>query len=311
MAKSLFKKLFTSIKNDSLTEAASDIDALIRRYPSKPNNYIKKGDICQKIGNTADAVAAYHRAADIYTEQGFLKTALAIYKLILRVDPGNSTAFKNSEQMLSELQEQDKASIIPIPTKRAPAHEGSRADTADIISPPVHEAPVQQEKRAGKKDEVVIRYVKEISKHTFLSAFSGRELESIVQKADVRNFSPGEAIVREGDTGDSVFIVREGTAEVVFTILDVNILLATLKPGDIFGEIAFLTGSDRTASVIAKENMIVLELDRPLIEEMVELKPEILEHMNDTYHSRAKKTEKRKSQSQDEKFLKGLKNLKR
>jgi CRP-like cAMP-binding protein len=297
MEKTLFKKLFKSLKADKTTDAISDIDRLIKKNPSKPNNYIKKGDIYQKLGRNTEAIDAYQKAVDIYIDQGFSKTALAVYKLILRIDPGNKTAFKGSEKIISDLQLQEKT-------------------FAKASLPPVKKQVKQQQEEAvrreeaAKKEKVDIRYYEDVSKNTFLSPFNKKELETIFRKAKIRYFPAGEVVIREGDSGDSIFAIRQGNAEVVFTILGRNLLLDTLDSGDIFGEIAFFTGRERTASVIAKGNLIVLEFDRPLIEEMIELKPEIMEHMNETYHCRIKKTDERKHQSKDERFLEGLKKLK-
>jgi CRP/FNR family cyclic AMP-dependent transcriptional regulator len=62
---------------------------------------------------------------------------------------------------------------------------------------------------------------------------------------------PARRSFTEGDFGYAMFIVKEGTAEV----LQNETVLRTLGPGDVFGEIAVLSGGRRTATVIARTPM--------------------------------------------------------
>jgi CRP/FNR family transcriptional regulator len=75
-----------------------------------------------------------------------------------------------------------------------------------------------------------------------------------------RSFAPGEAIVREGETGVGVFMIRSGKVEVTKESGDEVEHLNTLGPGDVFGEIALLTDLPRSATVRAIEQTEVLGL---------------------------------------------------
>jgi CRP-like cAMP-binding protein len=67
----------------------------------------------------------------------------------------------------------------------------------------------------------------------------------------LRTYSPGETIVTEGDRSYECYIVRRGFVEVQRS----SAKLARLGPGDVFGELAMLTGRPRTASVVALEDV--------------------------------------------------------
>ena len=68
----------------------------------------------------------------------------------------------------------------------------------------------------------------------------------------------GTTLVKEGDFGHGAFAITDGTAEVVH-------VLRTLEPGDMFGEIAVLSGGRRTATVVASTDMtLVTVLNREL-----------------------------------------------
>ena len=77
-----------------------------------------------------------------------------------------------------------------------------------------------------------------------------------------RVFKPGEVAVREGDPGDSMFIISTGEVRATVDRDGQQLPVATLRDGDFFGEMAVLTGEPRTATVTAVKNTEVLELNR-------------------------------------------------
>jgi CRP/FNR family transcriptional regulator, cyclic AMP receptor protein len=93
------------------------------------------------------------------------------------------------------------------------------------------------------------------------SELSTAELERIAQVGVPRSFPRDTRVFHEGDTGDSCYIVREGSCRVTREHPDGRaITLATLGPGAIFGELAMLDGERRSASVEATENTELLAL---------------------------------------------------
>lgn len=74
----------------------------------------------------------------------------------------------------------------------------------------------------------------------------------------VRRFEAGEAIVTEGERGDSAYIIVGGECEVFKTLPDgTRTVLRRMGPGDVFGETALLTGETRSASVVALDEVEV------------------------------------------------------
>lgn len=102
------------------------------------------------------------------------------------------------------------------------------------------------------------KYISDISIRNFLklstalSPLSPNEIRELLAAMHQMEFSQNDAIIREGETGNSLFILRSGAAKVVKESQGERIL-TQFKPGDCFGESALLNGQRHTASVYATE----------------------------------------------------------
>ena len=75
-------------------------------------------------------------------------------------------------------------------------------------------------------------------------------------------YNSGEIIIKEGTIGDSAFILRQGSVEVRKKTKVEDLLLATLEAQEIFGEMGLIEDKPRSATVIAKSQVIVDEISR-------------------------------------------------
>jgi CRP-like cAMP-binding protein len=93
-----------------------------------------------------------------------------------------------------------------------------------------------------------------------------RELASIAASMRERTFPAGDTVIQEGSGGAGFFVVDDGSAEVSVG----GEVRATIGPGDYFGEIALLTGSERTATIRAVTDLRCFGLTawdfKPLVE---------------------------------------------
>lgn len=88
--------------------------------------------------------------------------------------------------------------------------------------------------------------------------FSKKHLQRLAADTDELTFEPGEAVVREGELGETLFVVLEGEGKVVRGSRKVG----TVLPGDFFGELAAIDAQPRSASVVAVTPLRVLRLFR-------------------------------------------------
>lgn len=80
---------------------------------------------------------------------------------------------------------------------------------------------------------------------------------TVEQKLPNRRFKSGDCIFQEGDKGEVAYIIDDGFVEICTVIDNKPTLLNTLKPGDMFGELALVDGSPRSASAYAKTDTIL------------------------------------------------------
>lgn len=79
-----------------------------------------------------------------------------------------------------------------------------------------------------------------------------------------RAYRKGDLIFSQGDRGESLFIVAEGLVKLSLTSVEgAEMVLATLRPPSVFGELALLDGGARTASARALQETTLLALTRP------------------------------------------------
>ncbi|MDP2168298.1 MAG: cyclic nucleotide-binding domain-containing protein [Thermodesulfovibrionales bacterium] len=292
---------FNALKGQEWPKALETLNAIKEIEPSNPNVYLKIGDLLQRTGQAAGAVSAYHKAACHLIESGFQHKALAIYKLILRVDPDDYETIKKSTELLMEI-ESSKAGASRIAGIEPAAQEQSQAlsfpsyeeeATAEQPSPETDfsswEAITLPPQAAEPAKEAEHPHVPAI-----FSSLTVEESEEILGRAPLRVYEAGCSAVAEGDIGGgSMFVIKTGRAKVIAHILGKKIELATLSEGDVFGEVAFLTGRPRTASVIAEDRLEAYEIDRPLVEEVIEKNPLVLEKLQDFFYSRVQDTIKK------------------
>ena len=97
--------------------------------------------------------------------------------------------------------------------------------------------------------------------HLF-EGFSEQDARDFIAWAARFDAGPGEAVIREGEEGQDMFIVVAGSLKVVKARGGEEQDLAVLEPGDSFGEIALLDSGPRSASVVAITASTLLRFER-------------------------------------------------
>jgi CRP-like cAMP-binding protein len=112
----------------------------------------------------------------------------------------------------------------------------------------------------------------------------------LVRRFSAHDVPAGVSILREGEPGRGLFIVLSGEVDVSKIDGDAKVLLATLKPGDIFGEISLLHDEPVSASVSAARACTVLVLEKATFTKLVSAFPAIREYLSQLGDDRAMDT---------------------
>ncbi|HET9323650.1 MAG TPA: cyclic nucleotide-binding domain-containing protein [Gaiellaceae bacterium] len=115
------------------------------------------------------------------------------------------------------------------------------------------------------------------------SDLNGKELDQIASTMRRREFSAGQEIAREGESGVGFFVIEEGNAKVSVHGAERR----RLGPGDYFGEIALIAQGARTATVTAESDLSALGMTfwdfRPLVESNASIAWKLLQSFAKTY----------------------------
>ena len=98
---------------------------------------------------------------------------------------------------------------------------------------------------------------------------SRRHLRQLSKLANETNVRSGGYVVQAGQPGRAFYVILEGRAKVVRGAGPSGRRVATLGPGDFFGELALLDGGPRTASVIAEGDLVAIRVPRSAFRRML------------------------------------------
>jgi signal-transduction protein with cAMP-binding, CBS, and nucleotidyltransferase domain len=108
-----------------------------------------------------------------------------------------------------------------------------------------------------------------------LNRMSDAQRSAFIAASRVRDVAAGATIVTEGELGDAAWFIVDGLVAAGSPTADGGYRsLSTMEPGDFFGEIAALTGSRRTATVVAERPTTLVEVPAATLRELMSV-PEL------------------------------------
>ncbi len=135
-------------------------------------------------------------------------------------------------------------------------------------------------------NEVFLNIVRKIP---FFSFLTNEEHEGIVEKIKLHFFPAGHTIFRIGDPGDNMYVIREGSVEVLD---EKGQIIAILGENEFFGEMALISSDPRNATVRVRENSELFSLDRECLLNIFQKYPLMGEVICHTYLSREEENRK-------------------
>lgn len=112
-------------------------------------------------------------------------------------------------------------------------------------------------------------------------------VELFRHQIDLQAIPAGQVLFKEGDQGNFMYVLMSGTAEIMVR----NRVVETAEAGTIFGEMAIIDGSTRSATVVAKSDCKFLPIELERFNFLVQQKPEFALHVMRVLANRLRKTD--------------------
>jgi CRP-like cAMP-binding protein len=153
----------------------------------------------------------------------------------------------------------------------------------------------------GTEAVTVLKYLRIIESSTpTKSAPAGKQAAASPEDAGSaslsrfgRTFQPGEIIFSEYEPGDTFYMIQSGSVELTKIVGDIEKKITILHASDVFGEMAILEDSPRSAMAIAMEAVQVLEFNRQNFEILLQNNAQIAMKLLKTFTARIKDAKRR------------------
>jgi cAMP-dependent protein kinase regulator len=226
-----------------------------------------------------DALDVYRSVAVAYQKEGRLLQALAVCRSILELAPDDL----ETNVLLQELEaartggspgeeptRHDDGHRLPLaPQPEVAVGPDDFEDDEPVTPPPIDFA--QTVRGLGREPPAVLARI-----------VTGAAQAELAARLMTHRFAPGEVIVREGDRGDSCFVIASGTVRVTKGDVEVN----RMGPGSFFGELALLADGRRHATVHAVEACELHEIPRLVLDALSARHPEVRPALERLYRER-------------------------
>jgi hypothetical protein len=137
----------------------------------------------------------------------------------------------------------------------------------DEIFPGAEAAPSAAPAAASSGTQIVVS--------PLFADFAVDEMVAVIQGLRLLTFDRGKVILREGDRGDSLYMLTSGSVRAFVKKDGRQAPLADIDEGAFFGEMSILTGKPRTATIVALDRCELLELDRTTLNEITKAHPHV------------------------------------
>lgn len=255
-----------------LKEVVDECRRRLRDDPADTGAVLRLADALALGGDPREAIQVLNRAGPRLQKAGRLVEAIAVYKKVEELDP--------KAEITSSFLSQIELKKLLEATAKAQAQVLAAAPSAPGPAAP---PPAEMVERR-KKSERVHALRKEIPLLKDIPPFL---FELVLEKIHLRTLAPGQALFAEGDDGSSLSFVAAGELVVSAKGDDgVPVLLGLLGPGDVAGEISFLSGVPRTATVAARTRVDLLELDRNALTPLVKKHRHVADALSRLYAER-------------------------
>lgn len=202
---------------------------------------------------------------------------LLSYKILHKVFPEDLHIARPLIQMLLDRQQKEQARDLALATARRLLAAGNSNYAIPFLA-------MCQQLGHPEKDEIDALFnMARIASSTSLPAESGSgqtftlieqlsdtEALGFLKQGRLKHVEEGGIVVKQGDSSQTFYLILEGGVDVCITVEDGHSeTVTTLQPGHFFGELACVYRQPRSATVIARENLLLLEFSEHFISQLM------------------------------------------
>jgi small-conductance mechanosensitive channel/CRP-like cAMP-binding protein len=211
-------------------------------------------------------MAATSPAPEVFLDH-FGDSAIVYQVRVWTHEVARLTRFRDQVQSRVWFEVTRRGHQIPVPIRTVRLHQAAEE--------------AQQQLRSRRGDTA-----RRLRATPFFASLEAARVDELASRARSQLWEPGEELVREGDPGDSLFVVTRGRLEVLQRGEKGAVVVGHLAEDDFFGEASLLTGSPRSATVRAVDPTEVLMLSREALAPTLEADPGLAEVLSNVLAER-------------------------
>ncbi len=241
-------------------EALGMYCALLELQPANLDVRLRTADTLLALGQVQRAAVTYTALARHAATSGHPLHALVALKILSTLVPQFDVLLRGFAQTYAAASPRlGRGARVAPPDPGQPLP----ADMQVVAPSALDELCVRAEALASNFDNAGLHYPEKLAPIPLFSLLPEQDFAAVLGAVRLLRSQPGVAIITEGDPGHSFFVLARGRIRVTKKAADGSeVQLATLHAGSIFGEMALLSNSPRTATVSTEIDCDLLEFDR-------------------------------------------------
>ncbi|MGB3050366.1 MAG: cyclic nucleotide-binding domain-containing protein [Polyangiales bacterium] len=304
-SRKLREKLHAALRRERLSEALRQYEALQEVEPQEARWPHRKGDLLKRLGRPNHAVEAYEQAIDLYAQQGFVARAAAMAKVVMGIAPERVDVLSRVKpDAARKLHRSSRSAIVtadlePEPEGQEITHTQKKRISTDALplianpstvddalrfsTPPgtrrptldldISDVELQDRPRLGEDsldERPTPEHLAQLPSVPLFAEIPHPMLARIVQESRLIVLEPGESLIERGTTADALYVLVEGSVQLIRAI-DEDVMV--LSEGDVVGISCLLERVCYEGDVTAQTKVSALRVSKLLLDRLVEEHP--------------------------------------